>query len=285
MKKLLFILLLLLSICALISCGECEHQWSEATCSTPKTCTLCEETQGNVLEHNFTEWETTKDPTCTIDGELTRTCECGKTEYSTVTASHETVTHEGKSATCISSGYKEYITCTKCAYTTYEAIPILPHDTIIHNGQAPTCQSIGYLEYETCQNCNYTTYQEISVLSHDTVTYPAKAPTCTEIGYDAYEKCKNCDYSTYKEKAMLKHKYVSTVTPPTCEGEGYTTYVCSECGDTYISNKVAPHGHTWGEWFISSIPDEKNDGQKRQNCVNCRGCCGGGRRFLNVSRQ
>ena len=39
------------------------------------------------------------------------------------------------------------------------------------------------------------------------------------------------------------HNYFSTVTPPTCTEQGYTTYTC-ECGDSYIADEVEALGHT-----------------------------------------
>ena len=308
MKKIVFLLLLLLTILAFASCGECEHQWSDATCTTPQKCSLCEATQGSSLGHGFGEWTVTTVPTCTANGEQTRTCKCGESEHTPLPSTHNITQYDGKPSTCTANGYKSYESCSTCSYTTYEAIPVIPHDTVTHNGKAPTCESTGYSAYETCLNCSYTTYTELPkakhdtitheakaptctetgytayeeckncayttyielpITKHDTVSHEAKAPTCTEVGYEAYDECKNCNYSTYKEKTMTEHNYDSTVTPPTCEGEGYTTQICSECGHTVITDKVAPHGHTWGEWFISSQPDENSDGLMRQNCVNC----------------
>jgi len=40
------------------------------------------------------------------------------------------------------------------------------------------------------------------------------------------------------------HDYEATVTPPTCEDEGYTTYTCAHCGDSYVADKVPALGHT-----------------------------------------
>lgn len=59
-------------------CGETEgealgHQWQNATCLAPKTCSLCGETEGEALEHVFAEY-TIVDPTCTQEG--TKTGEC-----------------------------------------------------------------------------------------------------------------------------------------------------------------------------------------------------------------
>ena len=35
------------------------------------------------------------------------------------------------------------------------------------------------------------------------------------------------------------------VTPPACESDGYVTYTCSVCDDTYMSDKVDALGHVW----------------------------------------
>lgn len=40
------------------------------------------------------------------------------------------------------------------------------------------------------------------------------------------------------------HDYVAVVTAPTCTEGGYTTYICSLCGDTYIEDATEALGHT-----------------------------------------
>jgi hypothetical protein len=40
------------------------------------------------------------------------------------------------------------------------------------------------------------------------------------------------------------HSYTSTVTAPTCENQGYTTYTCS-CGNTYTGNVTSALGHSY----------------------------------------
>ena len=40
------------------------------------------------------------------------------------------------------------------------------------------------------------------------------------------------------------HEYVAVVTAPTCTEGGYTTYTCSLCGDSYISNETEALGHS-----------------------------------------
>lgn len=54
----------------------CVHEWAEATCTAPKTCTLCGETEGAALGHDYTE--TVTEPTCAKGGYTTHTCAlCG----------------------------------------------------------------------------------------------------------------------------------------------------------------------------------------------------------------
>ena len=52
---------------ALAGCG-CQHQWEEATCTTPKTCTQCGETEGEALGHTWTDATCTDPSTCTRCG-------------------------------------------------------------------------------------------------------------------------------------------------------------------------------------------------------------------------
>ena len=40
------------------------------------------------------------------------------------------------------------------------------------------------------------------------------------------------------------HSYNTVVTDPTCTEQGYTTYTCSKCNDTYVADYVDAKGHT-----------------------------------------
>ena len=56
LKKLLYVsLCICLCVFMLTGCG-CKHEWNEATCTAPKTCNLCGETEGEVLAHNYGDW-------------------------------------------------------------------------------------------------------------------------------------------------------------------------------------------------------------------------------------
>ena len=99
MRKISTSLMIVILAFVLASCG-CKHEWQDATCETPKTCTLCQETEGEPLGHSWQE------ATC----DAPRTCSgCALTEG-------EALGHSWVDATCETPK-----TCTRCALTEGEA--------------------------------------------------------------------------------------------------------------------------------------------------------------------
>ena len=71
MKKILCITFLIFVLASmLVSCGH-EHDWRDATCTTPKTCNTCGETEGVSREHSYSNATCTAPQICNL---------CGKTE-------------------------------------------------------------------------------------------------------------------------------------------------------------------------------------------------------------
>ena len=71
------------------TCGETKteavapngHDWNDATCIDPETCSVCGATQGEALGHAWDDGVVTKDPTTTETGIKTYTCgSCGETK-------------------------------------------------------------------------------------------------------------------------------------------------------------------------------------------------------------
>ena len=81
----------------------------------------------------------------------------------------------------------------------------------------------------------------------DTTNVAAVGATCTEGGFTAGVYCNDCEsyISGHEPVAALGHNYTSVVTPPTVEEQGYTTFTCSRCGDTYKGNYTAALGETY----------------------------------------
>ena len=63
MKKLIALLTLTLLMLSLLT-GCCSHVWFAATCTTPKTCSECGETEGEALGHTWVEATCTTPKTC-----------------------------------------------------------------------------------------------------------------------------------------------------------------------------------------------------------------------------
>ena len=70
-----------------------------------------------------------------------------------------------------------------------------------------------------------------------------KAPTCTEPGVMTYT-CDCGDFYT-EEIPATGHEYKETLTSPTCEAGGYTTFKCVNCGYSYTRDHVAALGHSY----------------------------------------
>ncbi len=100
------------------------------------------------------------------------------------------------------------------------------------------------------------------------ISHAAREATCTEIGWREYEACSHCDYTTYAEIAAMGHEHHCTVTPPTCESEGFTTHTCA-CGDSYVDSYVDAAGHEQSEWMQAKAPDCTEGGEERRVCVRC----------------
>lgn len=118
--------LAILMVCILVLTGcQCSHQWVEADCVTAKTCSKCEETEGEALGHDWL------DATC----EAPKTCRrCGLTEG-------EVLEHSWTEVSCAAPK-----TCEFCGLTEGDA---LEHTWVEANYQNPkTCSVCGGTEGE-----------------------------------------------------------------------------------------------------------------------------------------
>ena len=112
--------------------------------------------------------------------------------------------------------------------------------------KAPTCTEQGYTTH-TCAICGYSYTGDVTeATGHQNIVNDAAVPpTCTTTGLTEGAHCADCGtvITAQKEVSASGHSYESVVTAPTCTADGYTTYTCSICGDTYTANGVAALGH------------------------------------------
>ena len=101
-----------------------------------------------------------------------------------------------------------------------------------------------------------TTYYISTLCDHSagTTNVAAKDATCTEDGYTAGVQCDDCGafISGHEVIEATGHSYNAVVTNPTATTQGYTTYTCTACGDSYVSNYVDALGEEYTVSF--SVP-------------------------------
>lgn len=134
MKKhkqfIIFVLLIILSICTLPSCNKqtsksCQHQWVNADCLYPQTCRLCNETHGEALGHDFTKATCTEHQTC---------IRCNLKEGKAL--GHTEVVDKAVTPTCTTAGRTEGKHCLICDEVLVAQQIISP---LGHDWGNPTC--------------------------------------------------------------------------------------------------------------------------------------------------
>ena len=114
--------------------------------------------------------------------------------------------------------------------------------------------------------CAQQNSEKFYVVAEHSYSDVVKAPTCTEQGYTTYT-CSRCNDS-YVDSYVdaTGHSHTPTVTAPTCTEGGYTTYTCA-CGDTYTGNEVPATGHNYSETEYSWADDYSTLTATRE-CIN-----------------
>ena len=152
---------------------------------------------------------------------------------------HSFVAVDARASTCAEQGWDAYCYCVKCgqlfasdSVTEISSVPLLPFAP--HSGGTATCS-----QPAVCSVCGQS-YGSVDPANHvgQTEVRNRVEPTCTENGYSGDTYCLSCNQLISAGTVInaLGHDYQDTVTPPTDSGQGYTTHICSRCGDTYKSD-------------------------------------------------
>ncbi len=255
-------------------------------------CTRCGKSAPE-KEHRYGEWKTVREATCTEDGSRRRECEiCGRTEPETLhalghdwgewasdgngnhtrTCVRDTLHTESKPCkytatvtdpTCEDKGYTSF-ECEVCGYSykdnyidakghEYNEEHICtvckePAETAEHvygewkTVREATCTEDGSHERE-CGICGYTESETLHAFEHDWGEWKfdgKNTHTRTCVRDTLHTESKPC-------------KYTATVTDPTCEDKGYTSFECEVCGYSYKDNYIDAKGHKYDEAHICTV--------------------------------
>lgn len=191
------------------------HKWNEATCETPKTCSICEKTDGEPLGHKWVKATCETPKTCSV---------CKKTEG-------EPLGHKWEEATC-----KTPRTCSVCKKT--EGKPLGHEVSKWTTIKESTCSKDG-LKEGTCSRCKETVSESLDKVAHTTGDWEVKtncvisAQAVVTPGEEV-QKCKSCG----KELNSREYTIELTTSQRNAILKAYERVNSWHCGRDYLINEL-----------------------------------------------
>lgn len=200
--------------------------------------------------HNYGEWETTLEPTCTTTGTEKQICTiCDFENVRTVsTVAHTYEIFREEKPTCFVRGTAIY-KCVNCESSYVEDLPP-QHTSTIDKAVLPTCTTTGLTEGEHCTACGEIIIAQnvIEALGHKETTDQAISPTCTTTGLTQGSHCSVCNAIFVNQTVIPATGHTNgkwiTDANPTCTEDGSKHQVCSVCTDTINTEIIPATGHT-----------------------------------------
>ncbi len=245
-----------------------EHDYAEATCDDPATCTLCGVTTGDALGHAYTVFVKTVPYTCTEQGydiyECSRCDATDKQNYTDAAHKFGPVT-QANNATCLADGNEAYKQCTACSKyfaadaatdaadgkddTASFALPAAGHVFGAHTqANAATCTAAGTQGFKVCNNCG--------------LFFATDAEQYSEDG--------KSDASSFVI-AALDHDFATTFTvdtKATCDTNGSKSRHCSRCSEITEVTEITARGHKIVDTTVKTAATCIDNGVMNQKCDN-----------------
>ncbi len=196
---------------------------------------------------------------------------------------HNEITIPSVAPSCSREGSTEGKKCSACdeMLEAPQTLPKLSHTETLSLGISPSCSAEGLTAGKKCSVCDeiIVAGETIAKLPHTEETVSAVSATCESTGLTEGKKCSVCQEVLVAQMITQKisHNYVTVVTAPLCEAEGYTTHTCSMCDDSYVDSYVDELGHTWGTW-------NANDGNTK-TIRTCQNNCGKYQEIISLSAE
>ena len=249
------------------------HDWSDATCTTAKTCKVCKVTEGEALGHSFTVYVSNQDADCVSDG--TKTAKCDRCEVKdTVTDKGSALGHDWSDATCT-----EAKTCKRCKVTEGTALGHSYSETWStgndgHWHECTVCgdrTDEGKHDFGTAgDNCLVCNYERGHV--HRLTLVPAVAATCTEAGNKAYYTCSGCEdwFEDATGTVVIADKTSVNIK---ALGHDMSDATCTEAPVCQRENCTYTEGTALGHSFTNYVSNNDatclEDGTKTAKCDRC----------------
>ena len=281
-----------------------DYQWNYDATQHWKKCSVCKAADPDhpATAHNFGEWVTEKEASCTETGTQKHTCvDCGYSETAEIAMLAHTLTHhEAVAPTCTTTGSIEYWECSVCGKkfsdeactteVTNVTRPMAAHTLTKTGAKAATCTEAGNTEYWTCSACGTWFLDgngEHAIPDHNSVVIPATGHTANENGWygndtNHWHVCATCGetfdneahrggHATCSERAtcdVCGLKYGST-TDHDYQWQHDDTEHWKACKDCGTIDKSTRANHTFGGWVTEKDSTCTETGTQKHTCTAC----------------
>ena len=259
------------------------------TCSekgyTKHTCTRCSDeytdTETDMIPHTEAVDEFVA-PTCLRSGltEGSHCSVCGKviTPQEEIPKLNHHYTEKDYPANCTQQGFTLHscIWCGDSFKDNYSEITDhIPSEGVRENDVVPTCIDAGSYDIVVyCSVCHKELSKETFILTkleHTPETDNAIPATCSNPGLSEGTHCAVCGKVLTPQKVVKAtgHSYEKAITKPTCFAQGYTTYTCSVCGDSYRADYTpATDTHIYKS-AVTKVSTCSDEGIRTYTCTIC----------------
>lgn len=229
-------LLILLAVC-IFTLSACDTIWQQLS---------------DIIDphvHEFGEWATVKDATCTTEGKQIRICTCGEEQSQSIEMiGHKKVLDAAVAATCTTEGITEGWHCSVCneILVPQTVVEMIPHTEVASPGFAPTCTGMGLAGGTHCAVCSKTLVAPTALdkLPHTEVFKDGVPATCTTWGATGTVHCSVC------QKFLQEQAFLSP------EGHTYENGICTACGKKEIDySDLSLYVSHEGEAFFQTAPN------------------------------
>lgn len=200
----------------------CIHRWQPATCMAAKQCTICGETEGEAVDHNYGEWLS--------NGNQTHTRTCAYNDSHTETAACFGGSTPAVGAVCPDCGY----TYDPSHVHAYSLQVVAPN----YKATEATCaHGTGYYYTCSCGLVGTDVFYSGQTLAHTEVVDPEKPATFSVAGLTAGSHCDVCGTVIIAQQTIPALGSDVAVGTDYYDKEGQTTYRYSYSFTVYENDR------------------------------------------------